>query len=42
MRIGYASKGELMLEWEKDNTEGRFFIKNPEPLDEGEMRAKAE
>ena len=42
VRIGYASKGELMLEWEKDNTEGRFFIKNPEPLDEGEMRARAE
>ena len=41
VRIGYASKGELMLEWEKDNTEGHFFIKNPDLLDEGEMRASA-
>ena len=40
--IGYASKGELMLEWNEDETEGRFFIKNPEPLDEGEMRARVQ
>lgn len=39
--IGYASKGELMLEWQNDNTQGHFFIKNPEPQDEGEMLAKA-
>ena len=39
VHIGFASKAELMVEWTGD--EGHFFIKNPEPGDEGEMRAMA-
>lgn len=39
--IGYASKAELMVEWEDDNTVGHFYIKNPEPGDSGEMKARA-
>lgn len=38
VHIGYASKAELMVEWEDDV--GHFFIKNPEVGDEGEMRAR--
>lgn len=38
VHIGYGSKAELMVEWEDDV--GHFFIKNPEPFDSGEMRAK--
>ena len=36
--IGYASKAELMVEWEDDIA--HFFIKNPETGDGGEMRAR--
>ena len=39
VHIGYASKAELMVEWEDDV--GHFFIKNPEIGDEGEMRAQS-
>lgn len=39
VHIGYASKAELMVEWEDDV--GHFFIKNPETGDDGEMRAKS-
>ena len=39
VHIGYASKAELMVEWEDDV--GHFFIKNPEIGDEGEMRARS-
>lgn len=39
VHIGYASKAELMVEWEDDV--GHFFIKNPETGDEGEMRARS-
>lgn len=42
VNIGYASPGELMLEWEDDETVGHFFIKNPDPNDSGEMRARVE
>ena len=38
VHIGYASKAELMVEWEDDV--GHFFIKNPETGDAGEMRAR--
>lgn len=41
VNIGYASAGELMLEWEEADTVGHFFIKNPEANDSGEMRARA-
>lgn len=40
VHIGYASAGELMLEWEDGDTVGRFYIKNPDPNDGGEMRAR--
>ena len=39
--MGYASTGELMMEWNDDETEARFFVKNPEPNDSGELRARA-
>jgi len=39
VRIGYASKAELMVEWEDDESVGHFFVKNPEQEDGGEMRA---
>lgn len=38
IHIGYASKGELMLDW--SDGVGHFFIQNPEIGDEGEMHAK--
>lgn len=38
VHIGYASKAELMVEWQDGM--GHFFIKNPELGDEGEMRAQ--
>lgn len=37
--IGYASKAELMVDWEEDETVGHFYVKNPEIADGGEMRA---
>lgn len=40
VHIGYASKAELMVEWEDGNTVGHFFIKDPEIGDDGEMRAQ--
>jgi len=39
--IGYASPGELMLEWEDGESVGHFYIKNPDVNDVGEMRARA-
>ncbi len=41
IHIGYVSKAELMVEWEDDETIAHFYIKNPEPQDEGEMRVAA-
>ena len=41
IHIGYASKAELMVEWEEDETIAHFYIQNPEPSDEGEMRVAA-
>ena len=41
VHIGYGSKAELMVEWEDDETVGRFYVKNPELADGGEMRARA-
>lgn len=37
--IGYASKAELMVEWEDAEHVGHFYVKNPEVGDGGEMRA---
>ena len=39
--LGYASKGQLMVDWEEDGAVGRFFVKDPEPADGGELRARA-
>ena len=39
--IGAASQGELMLEWEDDETVGHFYVQNPGPGDGGEMRASS-
>ena len=41
IHIGYVSKAELMVEWEDDETIAHFYIKNPEPQDEGELRVAA-
>lgn len=41
VHIGYASKAELMVEWEDDETVGHFYIKDPETGDDGDMRAAA-
>ena len=41
VHIGYASKGELMMEWDDEETTAYFFIKNPEPYDDGTMRTRA-
>ena len=41
VHIGYASAGELMLEWEDGDRVGHFYIKNPDASDAGEMRARA-
>ena len=38
VHIGYASKAELMMDWE--DGVGHFYIKNPEVGDDGEMRAR--
>ncbi|MBQ6375057.1 MAG: hypothetical protein IJJ45_11315 [Clostridia bacterium] len=38
--LGYASKAELMVDWEEDAAVGHFFIKDPQPGDSGEMRAR--
>ncbi|MGX8706459.1 MAG: hypothetical protein ACSW8J_07765 [bacterium] len=40
IHVGYASKAELMVEWEDDGATAHFFLKNPEPTDEGEMRVQ--
>ena len=40
VNIGYASAGELMLEWEVDETVGHFYVRNPDVNDCGEMRAR--
>ena len=41
VHIGYASKAQLMVDWEEDGTVGRFFVKDPEAGDGGELRARA-
>ena len=35
--IGIASEGQLMVDWEDEETVARFFVKDPEPGDGGEM-----
>ena len=41
VHIGYASRAELMAEWADDEQVCRFYVKNPELCDGGEMRARS-
>ena len=41
VHLGSASQGQLMVDWEEDETVGHFFVQNPEAEDGGELRARA-
>ena len=40
--IGFASEGQLMVDWEDEETVARFFVKDPEPGDGGEMVVRSD